>query len=115
MNKAARYIFGRSFFQGKGSVHLQNFCTYIGEYAGYIAVGHCIALVEVSHGCAQFAVRSAKLGDNDLRQFGIGIRDFYGVLQFLFIDPHNSFLSFQQFSQGQGCSAHFQLSPHSFP
>jgi hypothetical protein len=33
-------------------------------------------------------VRAAKLADDDLGKSGIGVFDFYRILQFLFIYPH---------------------------
>ena len=41
---------------------------------------HGITLGEIAHGCGQLAVGTAELGNDDLRQFGIGLCDFYRVL-----------------------------------
>ena len=60
----------------------------IGQKALQLRIRHGKPLAEIAQGCAQFAVRPAVLRNNQRRQFGIGLLDPDGILQFLLIDKH---------------------------
>ena len=77
----------------------QFFRANIGKQALQFRIGHGVPLAQVPQGRAQFSVRSSVLGDNQRRQFGIGVLDADRILQFLLIDEHQRF---PPKSQGQG-------------
>jgi len=64
-----------------------------------LRVGHGVPLAQIAQGGAQLAVGAAVLADDDRCQLWVGSRDLHRVLQFLFIDKHQSF---PPSSQGQG-------------
>ena len=78
----------------------------IGEDADDLVIGHGIALVQIAHGSADFAVRSAELADDDFGSAGIGIFDLDGKFELFIIGPHQ----LASLSQGHGPCTHFHAS-----
>ena len=74
------------------------FGPYISKQSCYLLIRHGIPLGQVAHAGPHFTVRSAVLGDDDLRQLRVGFFDIYWKLQSFFIVPHQ----LQPPSQGRG-------------
>ena len=91
-----------------GSNHFQMtqfFCTNVRQQAFQFIKGHGVSLRQISQGRSQLSVRPAVLGNDDCRKSGIGIGNFYGILQFFIINKHDQASLFPQYSQGHGSSS----------
>ena len=75
----------------------------IGQQALELGVGHGVALAQIPQRSAELAVRAAVLADDRRGELRVGVGDLHRILQFLFINKHQSF---PPRSHGHGLSSH---------
>ena len=68
------------FFRIMGILMFFCFCTYVGKNTDDVTIRHRVPLVQITHSSTQLAIRSTELTGDDLRIYGIGVFDPYGIL-----------------------------------